>query len=191
MQCFTQMTGCTCNPGDKKFMEKDEDKLKREAVFKKNLFARGKADYVQGNKPDVECIMCAIRDHDPDVKACILYQDKDLFIIPNIYPYNPGHLMIVPADHVERMRDLSKELTQKITGFIKQAQDVLEEQFGCTSFNIGINEGPHSGQSIKHLHVHLVPRFKSELGFLDVIGNTRAVIYTIDDIYRMLEGKFT
>ncbi|MHA1890040.1 MAG: HIT domain-containing protein, partial [Promethearchaeota archaeon] len=60
----------------------------------------------------------------------------------------------------------------------------------CNSFNVGFNEGEFSGQSIRHLHVHVVPRFKSELGFIDITGRTRAVIYRIEDVFKMLKDEF-
>ncbi|MHA1683830.1 MAG: HIT family protein, partial [Promethearchaeota archaeon] len=150
-------------------------------LFKDNLIARGKAKYVRGEKPDVECILCAVRDDNPAVEAKTLYQDDTILVTLNIYPFNPGHVMIIPCRHVERWRDLSINETQKLIEFTRKSQEILEVKLGAKSFNVGFNEGPHSGQSIKHFHLHVVPRFKNELGFLDIIGKTRAVVYSIDE----------
>ncbi|HME51929.1 MAG TPA: HIT domain-containing protein [Candidatus Lokiarchaeia archaeon] len=161
--------------------------FKDDALFPDNLYARGKSVYVTGGKPDVPCILCAVRDK--EIESRVLYQDDIVFIILNSYPFNPGHLMIMPSRHVERWRDLTDEETTVIVAFIKKTQELLENEFGCQSFNFGVNEGPQSGASISHLHVQVVPRFKSELGFIDVIGKTRAVIYTMDEVFEKLAGK--
>nr|MDO8113294.1 HIT domain-containing protein [Candidatus Sigynarchaeota archaeon] len=165
------------------------DPFKDDALFHENLFARGKSAYVTGKKADVPCILCAIRDGAKEIESRKLYQDAILFVILNAYPFNPGHLMIMPCRHVERWRDLTQDETVKIAEFIKKSQDVLEREFGCTSFNFGVNEGPFSGASIAHLHVQVIPRFKSELGFIDVVGKTRAMIYTLDQVHEKLKEK--
>ena len=166
-----------------------KDPFKEDALHKKNLYAPGKSAYVTGKKPPVPCILCAIRDGSKDIEAKNLYQDNLIFVILNAYPFNPGHLMIMPCRHVERWRDLTQEETLKIVEFIKKTEDLLEREFSSTSFNFGVNEGPVSGGSIAHLHVQVIPRFKSELGFIDVVGKTRAIIYTMDQVYEKLKGK--
>lgn len=168
-----------------------DDPLKKESLFPDSLYAQGKAEYVTGKKPDVSCILCAIRDGNPDVRTHKIFQDDKTLIILNLYPFNPGHLLICPTRHVERWRDLTDDEVARIMALVKKAEDVLEREFGCTSFNFGVNEGKMSGASIDHLHVQLVPRFKSELGFIDVIGKARAVIYTLEQVRDRLNGKFT
>jgi diadenosine tetraphosphate (Ap4A) HIT family hydrolase len=165
------------------------DPFKRESVFPDSLYAQGKSEYVTGHRPKVDCLLCAIRDGNPDVLTHKLYQDHVVFVILNLYPFNPGHLMVMPCRHVEKFRDLTDSEHAKITEFIKKCQALLEKEFGTTSFNIGINEGQFSGASIPHLHFQIIPRFKSELGFIDVIGKTRAVIYTLEQVHEKLKGK--
>ncbi len=168
------------------------DPREDEALFKQNVLAAGKSAYVMGkSKPAVECILCAVRDDNPSVVSKKLFQDEQAFITLNLYPYNPGHLLIVPTRHVERFRDLTDQERQAIVGLIAKAQDALQSQLGCIGFNTGINEGPGSGASIAHLHVHLVPRFNNELGFIDIIGKTRAMVYSADEIVEKLKGKIT
>ncbi len=167
-----------------------DDPFKEEALFPDNLYAQGKSEYVTGGKPDVPCILCAIRDGNPAVRTHRVFQDSKAFIILNLYPFNPGHLLISPTRHVERWRDLTDEEVSKIMGLIKKAEGVLDREFGCTSFNFGVNEGKFSGASIDHLHVQLIPRFRSELGFIDTIGKTRAIIFTLEQVQEKLKGKF-
>jgi diadenosine tetraphosphate (Ap4A) HIT family hydrolase len=168
-----------------------DDPLKKEALFPDSLYAQGKSEYVTGKKPNVPCILCAIRDGNPDVRTHKVFQDSKAFIILNLYPFNPGHMLISPARHVERWRDLTDEEVGKIMALVKKAEDVLDREFGCNSFNFGVNEGKFSGASIDHLHVQLIPRFRSELGFIDTVGKTRAIVFTLEQVQEKLKGKFT
>ncbi|MHA1892861.1 MAG: HIT family protein, partial [Promethearchaeota archaeon] len=119
----------------------NDDSLKNDALFKDSLYASNKAEYVRGKKADVECILCAIRDNNSKISTYKLYQDDDLFIILNMYPFNPGHLMLVPTRHVEKWRELNEKEIFKINKFLKKTQDVMEKVFQCNSFNVGFNEG--------------------------------------------------
>ena len=170
-------------------MNEKKDDLKDEAVFPENLYAMGKSDYVTGNRPNVDCILCSIINNEEGIVSKELYRDDKIFVTLNIYPFNPGHLMVIPLRHIERWRDLDAGEKKQIMAMVERCQIMLEEEFGTTSFNIGMNEGPVSGASIKHLHVHVVPRFPRELGFIDTIGKTRAMVYTIDQVYEKLKDK--
>ena len=76
-------------------------------MFEKWLKAIGKLDYVQGkDRPDVECILCSVRDNDEKVKSLKIYQDDIVFVVLNLYPYNPAHSMVVPNRHVQKFSDL-------------------------------------------------------------------------------------
>ncbi len=170
--------------------KEDSDPFKAEALFPDSLYAQGKSEYVTGGKPDVPCILCAIRDGNPAVRTHKVYQDDMTLIILNLYPFNPGHMLISPTRHVERWRDLTDDEVVRIMALVKQAENVLESAFNCTSFNFGVNEGKFSGASIDHLHVQIIPRFKSELGFIDTIGKTRAMVFSLEQIQEKLKGKF-
>ena len=165
------------------------DPFKDDALFKHNLYAKGKSSYVLGNKPDVDCILCAVRDDDARVVVKKLYEDEIAIVMLNLYPFNPGHSLIVPCRHVERWRDLNEGEVKVITSLVGKVQDLLESELGATSFNVGMNEGPCSGASIDHLHVHVVPRFKNEIGFIDNVAKTRAVIFNIDELHDKLKNK--
>ncbi|MHA1369938.1 MAG: HIT domain-containing protein [Promethearchaeota archaeon] len=165
------------------------DKFSDDALFKSNLHAIGKSKYVTGKRPDIYCILCGVRDDSDKIVSKKIYQDDVIFITLNLYPFNPGHLMIVPCRHVERWRDLHDIEISRITEYLKKVQDLIQREFNTGSFNVGFNEGPFSGASITHFHLHVVPRFKNELGFIDIIGKTRSVIYTVDEVYSKLKDK--
>ncbi|MHA1340311.1 MAG: HIT family protein [Promethearchaeota archaeon] len=161
--------------------------MEEESLFKKYLQAQNKLDYVQGTKrPKVNCILCEIVKGSDKVENLKIYQDNLAFICLNLYPYNPGHLMICPVRHITDFRELTDEEILHIMNLIKKCEDMLAEIYNPTGFNIGLNQGSFSGASIAHLHFHLLPRFKSELGYIDIIGKTRVVVEGVYSVYNKL-----
>ncbi|MHA1195637.1 MAG: HIT family protein [Promethearchaeota archaeon] len=161
-------------------------------AFKEWLQAIGKLDYVQGKaRPNVDCILCAVRDNDERVISLKIFQDDTLFVSLNLYPYNPGHLMVVPNKHIERFVELEKRELIHIFRTIQGIQLMLEELYSPKGYNIGINEGNVAGASIKHLHVHVVPRYKGELGYIDIVGQTRVVPEGLESVKNRLEKNIS
>ena len=156
-------------------------------MFEKWLRALGKLDYVQGKaRPDVDCILCSVRDNDERVVSLKIYQDTLIFISLNLYPYNPGHLMIVPNRHILSFSDLTKEELIHLSRTIQGVQLLLDELYNPKGYNIGINQGREAGASIEHLHIHLVPRFGSELGFIDIVGKSRVLPEGLESVKQKL-----
>ena len=159
-------------------------------VFKDWLQALGKLEYVQGkNRPDIECILCGVRDNDERVVSLKVYQDEILFVSLNLYPYNPGHLMVVPNRHVLRFIDLSQDEIKHLTRTIQGLQLLLDELYNPTGYNVGMNEGRIAGGSIEHLHFHVVPRYGAELGFIDIVGKTRVLPEGLKAVKNKVEEK--
>jgi ATP adenylyltransferase len=145
--------------------------------FKSHLWIPSKAGYVRGSeKPVVECILCSIRDRDPNVKSLEVHRDRECITVLNMYPYNPGHLMVFPERHVIEPADLDREEALNLFDSINLAMRVLRERYQPGGFNVGYNIGNSSGASIPHLHAHVVPRYSSELGFVDIIGGSKVLI---------------
>ncbi|MEM7183336.1 MAG: HIT domain-containing protein [Spirochaetota bacterium] len=142
-----------------------------------NLFAVEKLQYARGNRPKVDCILCAVRDKDPDVPNLVIAETALSIVSINLYPYNPGHLIIFPKRHILSYLDLSEEEALDIHRLSQKSIKILTEAWHPQGFNLGYNIGKFSGGSIPHIHRHIVPRFPNEAGFLDVFANTRIVIY--------------
>ena len=156
-------------------------------MFENWLRALGKLDYVQGKaKPDVDCILCAIRDNDERVVSLKFYEDDLCFITLNLYPYNPAHMMIVPNRHILDFLELTKKEIIHIFRIVQGLQMLLNDLYSPKGYNIGFNQGM-AGASIPHLHCHLVPRYGSELGYIDIIGQTRVVVEGLDSVKKKLE----
>ena len=150
--------------------------------------ALGKLAYVQGKaRPNVECIFCAVRDNDERVVSLKIYEDSLCFIVLNLYPFNPAHLVIVTQRHITKFFDLTKRELLRITRAIQGLQLLIDDLYNPKGYNIGINQGRDAGGSIEHLHFHLVPRFGSELGFIDIIGKTRVLPEGLEAIKNKLE----
>ncbi len=161
-------------------------------MFDRWLQAFNKLDYVRKkDRPDVDCILCAVRDNDERVVNLKIYQDDLAFICLNLYPYNPGHLILTPNRHILSFRDLNKDENARLSRIIQGIEQLLEDTQNCTGFNIGINEGQNSGASIEHLHYYIVPRYPNELGFIDLSSDTRVVIEGLESVMKRLKTKIS
>ncbi|WEU41105.1 MAG: HIT domain-containing protein [Candidatus Odinarchaeum yellowstonii] len=119
-----------------------------------------------------------------DVK--ILFKNEKIMVVLNKYPYNPGHLMVVPTRHVENLTDLDSSDISYLFNKVAAVINLLKIVYNPPGFNIGLNIGENSGASIKHLHIHIVPRYRSESGFMEVTAGTRVLIETIEQTYNLL-----
>ena len=116
-----------------------------------------KLSYVRGKKPDVGCILCAIRDDNKRLPRLVIKRNEHLIVSLNLHPYSPGHMMIFPLRHLTDIRELSSEEVIEVFRLQKQAMSALEAVYGSPGFYIGYNIGASSGASIEHLHCHVIP----------------------------------
>ena len=157
-------------------------------MFENWLRALGKLDYVQGTaRPDVDCILCSVRDNDERVINLKVYQDDLAFVVLNLYPYNPAHLMVVPTRHVVKYIDLNKQELLHLSRMIQGLELMIDDIYNPKGYNIGMNQGIGSaGASIDHVHFHIVPRYGSELGYIDIVGNTRIVVEGLESVKKKI-----
>lgn len=148
----------------------------------KVLFAPSRGAYVS-EKPDVPCIFCAIAKGDPRVPSKVLYKNSKVMVIMNLFPYNRGHLEVVPIKHYTDLNELDPKALKEIFKMVQKTITLIREVMNPDGINIGINIGEAAGASIKHLHVHIVPRYKMESGFMETVANTRVIEESIDETY--------
>lgn len=154
------------------------------------LFNTEKIKYVKGDKPCVDCILCAIRDNSPLVKNLNVHASENFIIAVNLFPFNPGHVMIFPKRHICGLDELTgPEATEMHTLLVRTVR-LIDEEFKPSGYNIGYNLGEGSGASIKHLHQHIVPRYSNEVGFLDVLSGTRVIVSDPVDVMERLKFRF-
>ena len=154
------------------------------------LFNTEKINYVKGDKPKVECILCAIRDKLPEVTQLEVYRNDDFIVSLNLYPYNPGHLMVFPTRHIEELADMTDNEVLFMNQLTLKAITVLRDEYNPSGFNIGYNLGSDSGASLYHIHQHIVPRYRNEIGFIDIIGGARVFVIDPLVVQEKLKKKF-
>jgi len=109
----------------------------------------------------------------------------------NLFPYNPGHLMIAPKRHVANLEDLSNEELKEIFELTQKSVKVLKEVANPDGFNIGINLGRVAGAGFEgHIHVHVVPRWNGDTNFMPVIGETKVIPEGIEKTFKKLKPYF-
>ena len=96
--------------------------------------------------------------------------------------------MVVPTQHVLRFEDLPEKDRNRIFEVVLICQRMLQRLFNPTGFNAGYNQGQFSGASIDHVHFHVVPRYKGELGYIDIIGSTRVVVQDVEAVKKQIES---
>ncbi len=159
--------------------------------MRQNLFVPNKMPYAKGkNRPDVPCILCAIVEKDEKVERLEVHRTELFTISLNLYPYSPGHLMIFPNRHIVDTRELTKDEVYNLHQLQCLSFEVLTQAYQPKGFNVGYNMGESSGASIAHLHLHVVPRYPRELGFMDVIGGARIIIEDPNATQEKLFGIF-
>ena len=142
--------------------------------------------YVRTAVDDEGCPFCAIPGH-PDEESLVVARGQETYVVLNLHPYNPGHLMIVPFRHVADLEDLTKDESDELMAMTQQAVRVLRSVSNPEAFNIGLNLGRVSGGSLsEHLHQHVVPRWAGDANFITVTGGTKTLPQLLADTRDML-----
>jgi len=121
-----------------------------------------------------DCIFCNLSA--PGRSELILVRGRVSFVILNLYPYNNGHLMVVPNRHAPNLATLDAEEQVELMRMTRHAEMALTEAYAPHGINIGINLGKPAGAGVlDHLHIHLVPRWNGDTNFMTAIGDTRVL----------------
>ena len=139
-----------------------------------------------GEKP-AGCIFCAFPAQNDDVARLIVHRGRTCFVILNAYPYNNGHLMVVPYRHLQRLPDLSPEENAEMLQLAALMTETLADVSHPDGYNIGMNLGAVAGAGIAdHLHLHVVPRWGGDTNFMPVIGEVKVMPEALADVYAKL-----
>lgn len=153
------------------------------------LYTPWREEFVLGPR-DQECIFCEPekRRH---VRELILYRGKRVFVVLNRFPYNTGHLMVVPYRHVAQLEELKQSESNELMSVIALSSRVMNERLEPAGMNIGMNLGQAGGAGIEgHLHVHLVPRWIGDTNFMPVAFQTRVLSVGLHTVRKRLKAGF-
>ena len=153
------------------------------------LWAPWRMDYILGEKKQ-GCIFCKKPLEGNDKKNLILYQGQYAFVIMNKFPYNNGHLMIVPKRHCLDFEQLDEKELKELSYLLKVSTQILKASLYPHGFNIGINIGEVGGAGENHIHFHVVPRWAGDTNFMPILGETKIVPEYLEKTYQKLYPAF-
>jgi len=147
--------------------------------------------YLRGDEPLPEgCLFC-VKPRSEDAEAHIVHRGPLCYVILNRYPYNNGHLMIVPYEHVATLEDLGSEALAEMMALTQVSLRVLREAYSPEGFNLGMNIGEVAGAGVAgHIHLHIVPRWGGDTNYMTVVSHTRTIPEWLDETYRRLRPLF-
>jgi len=141
-----------------------------------HLWSPWRLEYITASDKPAGCVFCHAQAPDGPQSHLIVHRGAACFVILNLYPYNNGHLMVVPNRHVRSLAELSSDELRELGELTKQSEVALTEAYNPHGMNMGINLGKPAGAGILyHLHMHVVPRWEGDTNFMTVVGETRVL----------------
>jgi len=148
-------------------------------------------EYIRAPKKNNGTTFSSKLEKGTDEENLILFKGDHSFVCMNLYPYNNGHLLLVPYEIVDKPEDLNKEAMNEIMKISKMSMIILSENMNAEGFNFGANIGASAGAGIAdHLHYHIVPRWGGDTNFMPVVGNTKVHVQSLQDTYNDLIPYF-
>jgi ATP adenylyltransferase len=148
--------------------------------------------YIAGAAKRSGCIFCEKWKEQTDLENLILLRGETCFVLMNLFPYNNGHLMVVPVRHTGDILDLAPEEHAEMFRLTQRSVAALRSSMNPQGFNIGYNLGQSAGAGITdHLHLHVVPRWNGDTNFMPVLGSTRVISEALEATYRKLKAAMS
>ena len=166
----------------------DENRIKG---FDK-LWAPWRMKYIEGidTKKPQECIFCEKPSEELDRANFIIHRGKLCFLILNVFPYNNGHLLIVPYNHTSEFEELGAETILEMNEVASIALRAIKKTMRPDGFNMGMNLGRSAGAGIaEHIHLHIVPRWNGDTNFMPVLADTKVVVESLKILHKTLTSK--
>lgn len=157
----------------------------------KQLWAPWRMPYLRGEHVKVEgCLFCRKLDQE-DASEHVLYRGERCFVVLNRFPYNNGHLMVVPYAHTGQLEDLDDATLLEMMQLVRHSLRFLRHVYNPNGFNVGVNEGSAAGAGVaEHVHLHIVPRWDGDANYMTVVGGTRVIPESLDDTYAAFRPLF-
>ena len=137
------------------------------------------------------CFVCEALKADPNLENLVLVKSDRSAVMLNRYPYNNGHIMIVPLQHVSRLQMLKPDILMEMTGWMRVAESILEKTYRCDGFNVGMNIGSAAGAGLdSHLHIHMLPRWSGDTNFMSTTADIRIIPEELTVTWNRLAPQF-
>jgi ATP adenylyltransferase len=159
------------------------------------LYAPWRMTYIeQPHEPKTSatsCVFCDIAASTDDVAHLVVHRGKTAFVLLNLFPYNNGHLMVVPYLHTASLADLNAETALELLTLAKHAQTALGKAMHPEGYNLGMNLGKVSGAGIAdHLHLHIVPRWNGDTNFMPVLADVKIMPDSLEHTCQLLRAAW-
>ena len=155
------------------------------------LWTPHRMGYIAGENKPAGCPFC-VAPSLPEEESLVVARGDLVFAVLNLYPYNPGHLLVCPYRHVADYTELTDAETVEVAAFTRRGMRVIRQVSGPHGFNLGMNQGSVAGAGIaEHLHQHVVPRWGGDGNFMPVIARTKVLPQLLQDTKAMLAKAWT
>ena len=155
-----------------------------------HLCAPWRSEYFSAKKDS--CVFCDVINSDDDDKNGVLFRAKHCFGIMNLYPYSPGHFMIIPNQHTDKIEELDEQTWFEMSKFVRLVVEILKKELYANGVNIGMNLGKAAGAGIaEHVHYHLVPRWSGDTNFITTISDVRVNGTPFHPLFEKLKKAFS
>lgn len=156
----------------------------------KMIWAPWRTGFVLGKK-EKGCVFCNRLRRKDSERNLILVRRKHVFVILNKFPYNSGHVMVVPVRHVGQLEKLTVAESNELFEMTRTTVSVIKKTLGPNGFNLGMNLGRMAGAGVPgHLHMHIVPRWQGDTNFMPIVGKTEVISIPLGPIYAALQKEF-
>jgi ATP adenylyltransferase len=140
------------------------------------IWSPWRREYVTGGEPPPGCVMCRSLERAADADSLVVHMAARNFVVMNLYPYNAGHVMIVPRRHVGSLAETTADELAEMMGLVRRMEAVMAEVYTPDGINVGMNLGKAAGAGVAdHIHLHMVPRWVGDTNFMTTVGGTRVI----------------
>ena len=156
------------------------------------MWAPWRIQYISGELEEPDgCIFCQVTKEKDDSKNHIVHRGKHVYVILNKFPYNNGHVMIVPYKHTNDLLELSDEEQHESQLVLNKAIKAIRKVYNPSAINIGLNMGKAAGAGIEeHIHYHVLPRWDGDTNFMPVVAGVKVISESLDASYEKLKQAF-
>jgi len=155
------------------------------------LFRPERLKYVRNNKPKKYCVFCSAAKSRKSFKSLCVYKSEFSMVLLNKYPYNAGHILIIPKSHKERLSELSELQYLDLMKTLRLSEIIITKLYNPSGINIGLNQGAAAGAGIpEHLHFHLIPRWRGDLNFFPLVAKSKVIVENLEESYLKISKAF-